>query len=431
MSALLVGGLGLPHDALVAAALRAGGLPAETLGAMDAEACELGRAALPRGQCAPMLYTTGALLRAARGRSGLRALHVQSCGPCRFALFGAGWARALERAGSAPIELVSMEPSLAVLGAPTAFAPSAPLARVEAMVEAVAAADALAETAHRLRPYERSLGAIDEAAQAATSEVCARIERGEAPLQALRAVRGWPDGRWEVGPAPLARAVLVGEPWSLHVDGDGRLHLPRVLASAGVELEVPPVGTWLAYLAWQARRPGFGRQRELDAARVEALEARLAETYADAADAAGLDDFALPDMDAIERAAAPHVSPAIRGGYGHVELGLALLAAAARRAHFVISIKSFGCIPSAGITDAILPTALDGVPYLSIELSSDGEAARESRLAMRVADALDRASQELATARGDGRRPHRLDPLRPPGGPRRFACTQAELAMLG
>lgn len=430
MSALLVGGLGLPHDALVAATLRAGGVPAEPLGAMDAEAYERGRAALPRGQCAPMLYTTGALLRAARGRSGLRALNVQSCGPCRFALFGAGWAHALERAGLPPVELVSMEPSLAaVLGAPAApraFAPPAPLA----LLEAVAAADALAETAHRLRPYERAPGAVDEAARAATTETCARIERGEAPLDALSAVRGWSDGLWEVGPAPLARAVLVGEPWSVHVDGDGRLQLPRVLAAAGVELEIPLLGTWLAYLAWQGRRPGFGRRSALDLARVAALEARLAATYAAAADAAGLDDFALPDMDAVERAAAPHVSPAIRGGYGHVEVGLALLAAAARRAHFVISIKSFGCIPSAGITDAILPTALDGVPYLSIELSSDGEAARESRLAMRVADALDRASEELSAARVGGR-PARLDPLRPPRGPRRFACTLAELAALG
>ncbi len=408
MTAVLVGGLGPPFDPFVVAALRAEGVPAEALGPMDADAQERGRAALPRGQCAPMLTTTGALIRAARARPGpIRALNVQSCGPCRYALFGAGWERALEREGLGPLELVGLEASLTSLRAPG----------LRRALEAVVAADALAETAHRLRPYELRRGAIDDAARAVATAVGERIARGDAPLRVLAEARGWHAGLWCVGPAPLARAALVGEPWSLHVEGDGRLHLPRVLAAAGVEVEVPPYGTWLAYLAWQAREEGAAPA----AAR---LEAELAELYAAACDAAGLDGFAPPDVDALAALAAPHLDPAIRGGYGHVEIGLALAAASERRAHVVISVKSFGCIPSAGITDAILPAALGATPYLALEVCADGAAARESRLAMRVARALDAADSELAAT---GRAPLAFDPLRPPRGPRRYASTLAEV----
>jgi len=62
---VLVGGLGSPHDDLLAAALRGLGWSAATTGPFDADALDRGRAALPPGQCAPALYTTGALLRAA------------------------------------------------------------------------------------------------------------------------------------------------------------------------------------------------------------------------------------------------------------------------------------------------------------------------------------------------------------------------------
>lgn len=414
MTALFVGGLGAPFDPFVVAALRAEGIPAEALGPMDADAQEHGRAALPRGQCAPMLYTTGALIRAAKTQPGpVRALNVQSCGPCRYALFGAGWERALEREGLGPIELVGLEASLASLRTPG----------LRRAVEAVVAADALAETAHRLRPYELRRGAIDDAARAVAIAASERIAHGHSPLRVLAEARGWHTGLWCVSPTPLARAVLVGEPWSLHVVGDGRLHLPRVLAAAGVEVEVPPFGTWLAYLAWQARRDGA-------VPTVARFEAELAELYAAACDAAGIEGFAPPDVDALAALAAPHLDLAIRGGYGHVEVGLALAAAAERRAHVVISVKSFGCIPSAGISDAILPAALGETPYLSLEVCADGAAARESRLAMRVAHALDAADEELS-ATGTGFAPLAFDPLRPPRGPRRYASTLAEVTARG
>ncbi len=423
---LLVGGLGWPHDELVVATLDALGQPSETLGALDVDALERGRAALPRGQCAPMLYTTGALLRRAsqRGRP-LTMLDIQSCGPCRYALFGRGYRHALERLGLPPLELIELGQRVETLV--EAFGHSGAHKAIDALV----AADALREAAHRLRPYERTPGAIDAAARTASASVARRIEAHEDPIEALEAVAGWHEGRWSVGQRALARAALVGEPWSLHVEGDGQLNLPRLLARAGVEVEIAPFATWLAYLAWQTRQPRFGgddspRFASIDGGLVNAFEAHLEQSYRRAGAALGLEGFEVPDIDELTELASPHLTPSIRGGYGHLEIGLALKAKCDRRAHFTISVKSFGCIPSAGISDAILPSALGELPFLSLEVCADGEAARESRLAMRVAAALDEAERELGEARSTGRQASAHHPLRIAAGERRYACTLAD-----
>ena len=147
----------------------------------------------------------------------------------------------------------------------------------------------------------------------------------------------------------------------------------------------------------------------------------------------------LPDLDAFEALAAPWLPSDVRGGYGHVEVALALRARAERRAHVVVSIKSFGCIPSSGLADAIVPAALahegDAMPFLALEVSHDGAAARESRLMMRVAGALREAERELETARASC--PARALPIVDPlvgiheRGTRPYACTLAcEVARL-
>jgi hypothetical protein len=145
--------------------------------------------------------------------------------------------------------------------------------------------------------------------------------------------------------------------------------------------------------------------------------------------AGGLVGYALPSIDELERLAAPHLPSSSRGGYGHVEIGLAMRAARDRRAHLVISVKSFGCIPSSGIGDAILPTALGELPFLSLEVSNDGVAARESRLGLRVGAAREAARAEWAAACAErpGVSVGELDPLADPWSsrPRPYACSLA------
>ena len=425
---LVVGGLGWPHDELAAAALVASGMRARPLGALDADALERGRSVLPRGQCAPMLYLTGAITRLAAGPSEpADVLALQSCGPCRYALFAPEWRRQLDTMGRTDLRIAQVGQHALELTRWLAGAS-------RELLDALVVADAVVETARRLAPYAEDPDEVDREARALSGRIAERVARGVPPIRALREERGWHACLRRAPLRALGRAVVIGEPWSLHVDGDGQLHLPRALARAGVEVEMPPASLWLEYLLWQASAPPFGRALSDVSTRdaAERLRGQLRDALAAASDAAGLAAFVLDDVAELEELAAPYVSSSIRGGYGHVEIGLAVRARVERRAHVVLSLRSFGCIPSAGITDGILPAALAGeLPFLSLEVCGDGEAARESRLSLRVAAVLDAAEDELreaCAARGLDEASARaipLDPLRGRTGPQRYACTLA------
>ncbi len=400
MSTLLVGGLGDPHDRLLAAALAtAGGRRTALLGALDADALERGRSALPRGQCAPLLYTTGALLRAAEEHRGrpFEYLTVGSCGPCRFALFETAWRRALEERGHSGVGFLSADQNTESLAGALGS-----MRVVVRAIEALVVADVLAEMAHRLRPRVCDPDALDARAEQAAFLVARDVAEGDRPIRALARHHDFHRGLALRPLAPLGRAVLIGEPWSLHTNGEGRLHLPRVLARAGVETEVPPATLWIRYLLWQVRVAPWGSGPMPAPAAVafaEALEARLLAAVDEAAKVAGLGGFAIPDPEELSRHAAPWFPARLRGGYGHIEVGLAARARAERRAHLVLSVKSFGCVPSAGVADGIVPAVLgDRVPFLAVEVCGDGDAARESRLMLRVADAIDAAEVDVDAA---------------------------------
>ncbi len=397
---LLLGGLGTPHDDLAAAALRSLGHDAATLGILDNQAAEAGRALLGKGHCAPALFTTGGLVRtvAAHGGGPLACVVASTCGPCRYALFEPAWRRALALAGLPQIGFISLTPPFG--RAPDVQAQSL-LWRV---VDALLLADVLAQQWRSLAPHAQPLDALDAAWGAVVERVCERVSGGASAVEALCGEQQWhaalPMRPW----APLARAVLLGDPWSLHVQGDGQMNLPRVLARAGMELDVPPLATWISYLLWQVRQPPWGNAPPPDpsgaelAARLEAHVPQQLARLSAVLEASPLD---VPDMDELAALAAPHLPSGLRGGYGHVEVGLAARAVRQQRAHLVLSVKSFGCMPSAVVADEIVPTVLAGaLPFLAVEVCGGGEAARESRLMLRVAAAQQRARMDARPGPG-------------------------------
>lgn len=435
LDAVLVGGLGRPHDDFVAATVRALGWPATTTGPFDADALGRGRRATPRGQCAPALYTTGALLRAVGARGAPRSLAylgVTSCGPCRYALFPDTWERALDREGLQPVQTLGLSQEGAALveriASPVGWQ----------LVDALLAADVLCETRRRIAPHVHDVASLDRFFEDAVANVVTRLEAGDSAPRALLAVHTWHRGLVRQPVRARARVAVIGDPWSMHVEGDGQMHLPRLLARAGAEVELPPVALWLAYVLWQARAAPWGRAEAPDAAliaRAKSVEEHLRLRLAELGEAVGLVNIDLASIDELAELAAPHLPSSLRGGYGHIEVGLAARAARDRRAHLLVSVKSFGCVPSAGVSDAILPAVLgDALPLLVLEVSGDGEAVRESRLAMHLAAAQERAATELEQARSSAqwsaRRVERLAETEPLdgrflSGVRDFACTRA------
>ena len=368
--------------------------PTCSFGSLDRAAMSEARAILPRGQCAPLLASTGALLQVARQHPGarLRVVCATSCGPCRYALFGPAWQRALRP--YTDVELLTLPQSWA--GLTELFGAEL----CQRLLESMLVADALTLVERRLRPHVHDRDALDATWSDVVAAVAADVGQGAGPIAALAGQRA-AFQRLRLRPREaLGRIVLIGEPWSLHVAGDAQAHVARLLGDAGIEVEAPPLALWLAYRLWEQSRPawGVGPAATVDLCATREHLRWLTSGFAQACRALDLTSE-LPCVEALAELARPYLPACSRGGYGHVEVGLAARARAERRAHAVISVKSFGCIPSSGISDAIVPAVLgDALGFLALEVSEDGVATRESRLMLQVGMAHERARAELALA---------------------------------
>jgi len=91
----------------------------------------------------------------------------------------------------------------------------------------------------------------------------------------------------------------------------------------------------------------------------------------------------------------------LRGGEGHMEVGKLIQTVKHRKAHMVISIKPFGCMPSSGVSDGVQSLITARYPeaiFTAIETTGDGEVNVQSRIQMDLFKARKRAEAEYRTA---------------------------------
>jgi len=99
----------------------------------------------------------------------------------------------------------------------------------------------------------------------------------------------------------------------------------------------------------------------------------------------GLHDVHLADMDTVAEAAAPFYNNHLRGGEGHMEVGKLILNVAKKKATMTLSVKPFGCMPSAGVSDGVQSIITEKYPeaiYCAIETNGDGAVNVYSRVQM-------------------------------------------------
>ena len=117
---------------------------------------------------------------------------------------------------------------------------------------------------------------------------------------------------------------------------------------------------------------------------------------------AGLRHYHLPDMDEVAEVAHEHYDNHLRGGEGHMEVGKLLLTAQKRKAHMVVSVKPFGCMPSSGVSDGVqslVKSRYPGLIFSMIETTGDGAVNALSRLQMDIFKAQALANKEFDEAR--------------------------------
>jgi hypothetical protein len=117
--------------------------------------------------------------------------------------------------------------------------------------------------------------------------------------------------------------------------------------------------------------------------------------------AIGLEDYHLADMDQIATISHQFYDNHLRGGEGHMEVGKLMQTVQQRKAHMVISVKPFGCMPSSGVSDGVQSLITSRFPeaiFTAIETTGDGEVNVQSRIQMDLFKARKRAEAEYETA---------------------------------
>ncbi len=218
---------------------------------------------------------------------------------------------------------------------------------------------------------------------------------------------------------PLVK--VTGEFFAQTTEGDGNFHMFQFLEREGAEVKVEPIANWIMYLLWQSkarhadrkwldmtrpkpwmlhRRALCGlkfRQKQVFFGIGEALYAHLYNRVIE-----GLGGIAHPllDMQELARLAQPYYHRFARGGEGHLEVAKNIYYTVHKKAHMVLSLKPFGCMPSSqsdGVQSAVMNHFKDMI-FLPIETSGEGEINAHSRVQMALGEAKAKAKTEFQQA---------------------------------
>jgi hypothetical protein len=107
---------------------------------------------------------------------------------------------------------------------------------------------------------------------------------------------------------------------------------------------------------------------------------------------------ALPPMGKLDRYSEGYYEKRLIAGEGHLEVTKHIWMTLHAKAHMMVSVKPFGCMPST-ISDGIqskIVTDLANAVFVPIETTGDGEVLVKSRVQMKLQEAKDKAREEMA-----------------------------------
>ncbi len=215
---------------------------------------------------------------------------------------------------------------------------------------------------------------------------------------------------------------ITGEFWAQTTEGDGNFNMFKFLEGEGAEVLVEPVGTWIMYMIHQFKQMLKDREGVmLDAEELLKpwrLDKRLGNyihhkkrlgnmniaekifgyEYARLQTALGNGLLhELVDQYELQRVGHPFYNSRAGGGEGHLEIAKNIYYTNKDLCHMVLSLKPFGCMPSAqsdGAQAAVVEKFKDMI-FLPIETSGEGEINAHSRVQMALGNARIKAKQEF------------------------------------
>jgi len=431
---VLFGGLTVMQDRLIEAALASLGYRTEALTCPDNDALQIGKEFGNRAQCNPTYYTVGNLvkyLNHLRDEKGMTPQQIVDsyvfitaggCGPCRFGMYATEYRKALRDAGYDGFRVMLFQQSADLRqGCEEAGLALTPKFFIT-LIKAVMAGDVLNLIGYRMRPYEVVPNSVDQALDECRQIVSTALLNGKSVLSALRRCRTRL-GRVELDRLQAKpKVAVIGEFWAMTTEGDGNYRLQRFLEKEGAEVEVQPITNWLLYSLWEIffdnrRQMRLSRERDLletdrkrsrlnfapigKELKIRLLRKIVTVSFNRFAKAVGLNDYHLTDQDALAKKSHSYYLNELRGGEGHMEVGKLIHAFEKRKAHLVLSVKPFGCMPSSAVSDGVQSLVTARYPqanFLPIETSGDGAVNVYSRVQMALFKVRQKARDELEQA---------------------------------
>jgi predicted nucleotide-binding protein (sugar kinase/HSP70/actin superfamily) len=383
-----------------------------------------------------------------------------SCGPCRFGMYEAEYRLGVQNAGFDGFRILLFQQDDGINAASGEAGLKFTVDFGLGAFNAINFGDVLNDVCCQIRPYEKTSGETDRAFTAVMEQLSAAIRDrrmfrvedrapdwlakrvlanriaesithttgkivdhlwGRQTADALRAARERLEDI-EVDRLRVKPLVKVtGEFFAQTTEGDGNFHMFQFLEREGAEIKVEPIANWIMYLLWQAKahhrdrkwldmpKPGPWavhkraaaelkfRQKQMFFGIGESLYSHLYRRIIN-----GLGGIAHPllDMQELAAMAQPYYHRFARGGEGHLEVAKNIYYTVHKKAHMVLSLKPFGCMPSSqsdGVQSAVMNHFKDMI-FLPIETSGEGEINAHSRVQMALGEAKAKAKLEFQQA---------------------------------
>jgi predicted nucleotide-binding protein (sugar kinase/HSP70/actin superfamily) len=426
---LLISGLTMAHDLFLQGALRGIGYKVKAIDCPDNAALQFGKEFGNRGQCNPTYFTVGNLVKYLvwlRDEQKIPTREIVdnyvfvtagACGPCRFGTYVTEYRKALRDAGfeGFRVLLFQQQGGLKQASGEAQGLEMNPKFFIS-LLKAILIGDVLNMLAYRIRPYEVEKGATDRAVAQSKQLIHDAFADPEkksllwALVQTRRLMMNVKVDRTMVKP----RVSIIGEFWAMTTEGDGNYGLQKFLEQEGAECDIQPVTAWILFMIWEqtwdtkqrmvlrgedkSRKGLVGVNVRKKLFMLTLAKYGIKGIFYGLSAMMGLHDVHLSDMDEVAEEAKPFYNNHLRGGEGHMEVGKLIMNVKKKKATMTVSVKPFGCMPSAGVSDGVQSAITEKYPqaiYCAIETSGDGAVNVYSRVQMMLFKARMAAKQEV------------------------------------
>ncbi len=408
---ILFGGLTYNHDYLLEGALQGMGYNAKYLPVPDNHSLSVGKEYGNRGQCNPTYYTVGNLIKYLQNLQASNIdriddkyvfLTAGSCGPCRFGMYEAEYRKALRDAGFPDFRVLLFQQSGEMNQGKEWGLELTPKFFI-ALIKTIMAGDMLNELGYKIRPYEIVPGETDRCIERGRNILYSALKEKKPMRRILKEVNQlFSDIKVDYSRIK-PKVKLTGEFWAMTTEGEGNYMLQRWLESEGAEVITEPVSNWVSFIFWEHTERAKERIRVKKGAYKAILGLKAASLlfnyyYTSYRRALKFRPDALSSQHKIAEYAKHYYNPRISGGEGHMEIGKHIMSFREKKAHMVVSVKPFGCMPSTqsdGVQAKVV-TDLGNSLFVSIETSGDSDVNVKSRVQMKLYEARERAKKEVA-----------------------------------